>query len=371
MKDANRWLTVLLALAVTFSLGGVAAAITVDGSISDWSSKYIYSDASGDGPGEAEIENWGFFYQSFTATDPGYLYAFIETSRTFADYNTGDNDAWPGLFIDVDHYSGPLTYEWGLWRATSPTNPGSPPEYQSVYKGPSMTCAAPGHLPAEWRVPERHMGVDIEPELGINTAHWGEGWNYWGWGDAVGTQGSPIVGGSYATGGNYLEMQVPIDDLIAEVQRLPDYNANGFRHNGKINGLWKVAPRMEASIGGVGPWGVDAAYAVWVPILGDSDGDGDCDLDDFADLAIGFGSTGLTLPADAANYSYDNTVTSSWESGDFDLDGDVDLDDFAFLAVTFNQDILSLSPGGANAVPEPLTLALLGLGGLLLRRRRS
>ena len=50
---------------------------------------------------------------------------------------------------------------------------------------------------------------------------------------------------------------------------------------------------------------------------GDSDLDGDVDLDDFVALKQNFGTGG------------------SWTQGDFDLDGDVDLDDFVLLKKNF------------------------------------
>ena len=354
----------LLALVACVGLvvaGTAAADITVDGSIADWAASDIYTDAVGDGPGEGEIVSWGFTYQSTTQTDPGYLYAYIESgNQTFGAYASGDNDAWPGLWIDVDHYSGPITFEWGVWRTGSPQDPNAAPDYQVMLKGPSLGHAAPGQLGSEWTTNHAHMGIDINAELGINSTHWGEGWNYWGWNDVIGNQGNSIVGGSFAYAGQYLEMQVPIDDLVGEIQQLPDY-INGTM---TPTGLWKIAARIEASTAGTGVWGTDATDVIYVPIVADADNDGDSDLDDFAVLAVEFGKTGFLRPWEVTKIGED---PSSWEKGDFDLDGDVDLDDFAFLAVTFGKDVEDLGPGGA--VPEPVTLVLLGLGGLLLRRR--
>ena len=81
---------------------------------------------------------------------------------------------------------------------------------------------------------------------------------------------------------------------------------------------------------------------------GDFDGDGDVDGDDFLAWQNGFPTTSGAAKS----------------GGDADGDGDVDGDDFLIWQNQFP------SPGAVAVTPEPASLALLGLGGLLLTLRR-
>ena len=88
---------------------------------------------------------------------------------------------------------------------------------------------------------------------------------------------------------------------------------------------------------------------------GDADADGDVDRGDLDIFNTQFG------------------LRDSGRSSDFDGDGDVDLDDFKILKDEWGWVASAPLPGGGpgpSATPEPATMSLLALGGLLILRRR-
>ena len=84
-------------------------------------------------------------------------------------------------------------------------------------------------------------------------------------------------------------------------------------------------------------------------IPGDFDGDGDIDGDDFL-----LWKNGFEISVDAALLD-----------GDADVDGDVDGDDFLIWQNSFPY------PAALSSVPEPASLVLFTLGGLMMLRRRA
>jgi len=87
---------------------------------------------------------------------------------------------------------------------------------------------------------------------------------------------------------------------------------------------------------------VNGQVQVISEVTGDADGNGRTDLSDFGVLKANFGTSG-----------------ANWSQGDFDQDSKISLSDFGLLKANFG------AAAAATSVPEPQSLLLAALGGIL------
>jgi autotransporter-associated beta strand protein len=160
-----------------------------------------------------------------------------------------------------------------------------------------------------------------------------------------------------------------------------------FIASGYANGAWNgtgimsSAAQSNSASYGIGyadaadpgnPAGLSAGtIEIMYTLLGDANLDGKVNGIDFSLMAANF----------------NDTVTNGWDEGDFNYDGKVNGSDFILLADNFNQFASQSSVSSVDAaaldafavangislenVPEPASIAMIGLAGLgMLRRRR-
>ena len=134
------------------------------------------------------------------------------------------------------------------------------------------------------------------------------------------------------------ENEFPLGEYSVEVTNLDLDNAEEFS-------LGYYDPELEVLVplaaGDMLDPGSSIGFLFTTPLAGDANGDSTVDLQDFSILKANFGQ-----PGDLAE-------------GNFNGDSVIDLQDFGILKANFG-----------NHLPEPVTLALLLLGGMALLRRR-
>jgi autotransporter-associated beta strand protein len=165
----------------------------------------------------------------------------------------------------------------------------------------------------------------------------------------------------------------PIAAIAAEIQSAyagGTWSGAGITSSLLAGGSAKYALGYADSADPGDPAGLaSGTIKIMYALLGDANLDGKVNGADFAILATNFNK--------AVN------GVSGWDQGDFNYDGKINGADFASLAQNFNQGVGSADTSAALAqfaqaaglniaVPEPFSasMALLGIGGMLLRRRK-
>ena len=161
------------------------------------------------------------------------------------------------------------------------------------------------------------------------------------------------VGGNVVAGGGYQDAAVMLVDAwdnqmdgLAEVlyvQHL-EVDATSILNLGGLT-LYSYTSNISGTV-------LNGTHVQLTHIMGDLDLDVDVDWIDYTTLRGNYGTM----------------VGMTWADGDLNGDGAVDWSDYTALRGMYGEN--ACSPAGPGAVPEPITLTLLGLGSLALIRRR-
>jgi hypothetical protein len=183
--------------------------------------------------------------------------------------------------------------------------------------------------------------------------------------------------GKVDIGNNYLVITAPgqlaaVNGMVANATNFNHSPAYGWDGNGitSSNAAADSTGTLSIGVGNADDEGLTGTLfgshiaaatdtLVMLTITGDADLNGVVNVDDYNTLRGYYGVTNAT-----------------WEMADFNYDGVVDATDYNILRGYYNQSLPAapdMLMSAADAVPEPVTLAVLAIGGLglLLRRRRS
>jgi len=339
MKKLGYGLVCLLALVACTPV----MAITIDGDISDWDSASIHTEGV-DNSGGVEL------IASGCKLEDGYLKAFVQIAdNPVAGYfmsNPGVKNLRiiPGAWIDVDHSTATL--------AAGNTHQGSWPGSGNAgidinFEWGGGTYPAPSQYPEcdeqyFWGPPP--AGVDAHGSTWITNGAkaytpYNSSWN-----------NDPNSVNYFGNTPQVMEWACSWSDFVSEMNsygtaQVKSYMIVGMAIQGTTRG-WTGSGNTGTIFNATG-YGYDYMVTFPVAVLpGDANDDGTANFSDYLVISQNFGTA----------------AGATWEMGDSNFDGAVNFSDYLALSQNFGG-----TRGGA--VPEPVSLALLGLGALLLRRK--
>ena len=170
------------------------------------------------------------------------------------------------------------------------------------------------------------------------------------------------TGGVDIKGGKFVLDYTGGSSPVSQIKTILDAGYAGGFATGQVRSTTAAAASKTLGYGDNGAGAVTVMYT----LPGDSNLDGTVDFNDFLVLQNNF-----------------NVAGTRFDQGNFNYDGSTNFNDFLVLQNNFGQSITGAAVAfttqevaaitafaSANAVPEPASLAVLGLGGLLLGRRR-
>jgi hypothetical protein len=316
-------------VAASFAVTSVQAAISVDGSVSDWlSAGLLRTDPSNDKASTAaavEVLRFGATVEDNT------FYAVMEMSRPVSAFDGSYPMAlYPVAFINVDQSTATT-----LPNASAPGGvirfPGTDimVEWDRYDVGPGGSETSDPVIPGVY-----FWGKDGSRKKVIATPPAGAGWH---------DSDSAALG--------VVEWSCPVSEITAA---LP------LTNGAKSGPVWSITLSMQGYTGNTSdPLGYDFGRDQG-DLLGDANYDGTTNVADLTNLLNNYNKTGMT-----------------WANGDFDRDGVVNVADLTALLNNYNKTTDVVVSAGASlqlAVPEPSSIVLLTtlsalIGAWVIRRR--